>query len=304
METLWKLNNLGKKYVIRSGAGIEEVTALDGVSLDIFEGETFGVIGESGSGKTTLGKAMIRLVEPDSGEVYFRGMKVTGLSGKELLKARKNFQIVFQDPYRSLNPRMTAGGSVAEGIQGGSRSEKRDRVKEIFEMVGISPERIDDFPHQFSGGEKQRVSIARALSTSPAFIVCDEPTSNLDLSIQAKILNLFIDLKEKMNLTYLFISHNIKVVEFIADRVAVMYGGRILEYGSTGRVIGNPLHPYTRTLVAASFFKKPDGYKKAGNAGKRGCRFIPDCPYGKELCRNEKPVLLQAEENHFVACFK
>lgn len=251
METLWKLNNLGKKYRIRSGTGIEEVTALDSISLEIFRGETFGVIGESGSGKTTLGKTMIRLIEPSCGDVYFKGMKVTGLSGKELLRVRKNFQIVFQDPFRSLNPRMTVGSAVGEGIQTGSKIEKRDRVKELFEMVGINLERIDEFPHQFSGGEKQRISIARALSTSPEFIVCDEPTSSLDLSIQAKILNLLLDLKEKMGLTYLFISHNIKVVEFLADRIAVMKAGKIVESGSTAEVIGNPRHPYTKLLISA-----------------------------------------------------
>jgi ABC-type oligopeptide transport system ATPase subunit len=251
METLWKVNDLKKEYTIRSGAGVEKVTALDGVSLEIFRGETFGVIGESGSGKTTLGKAMIRLVEPDSGGAYFKDMNVTELSGKQLLKARRNFQIVFQDPYKSLNPRMSAGGAVAEGVQGG-RVEKRERVKELFEMVGINPERVDDFPHQFSGGEKQRVSIARALSTSPEFVVCDEPTSSLDLSIQAKILNLFMELKEKMDLTYLFISHNIRVVEFIADRVAVMYKGKIVESGATAEVIGNPMHPYTKLLISSA----------------------------------------------------
>ncbi len=250
METLWKLDNLGKKYFIRSGAGVEEIAALDGVSLEIFKGETFGVIGESGSGKTTLGKTMIRLVEPSSGDAYFKGTCITGLNSRELLKARKNFQIIFQDPFKSLNPRMTVGGAVAEGIRTGGRKEKRERAKELFEMVGISPERVDEFPHQFSGGEKQRVSIARALSTSPEFIVCDEPTSSLDLSIQAKILNLLTELKEKMNLTYLFISHNIRVVEFIADRVAVMYRGRIVECGATAEVMENPLHPYTKLLMS------------------------------------------------------
>ncbi len=304
METLWKLDNLGKRYVIRSDTGLEEITALEGVNLDVFKGETFGVIGESGSGKTTLGKAMIRLVEPSSGDVYFRGTKITDLTGKELLKARKNFQIVFQDPFKSLNPRMTVGGAVAEGIQAGSRQEKRDRVKGLFEMVGISPERIDEFPHQFSGGEKQRVSIARALSTSPAFIVCDEPTSNLDLSIQAKILNLLVELKEKMGLTYLFISHNLKVVEFIADRIAVMYAGRIVEYGNTEKIIRNPLHPYTKILVEASFFKRVDSDRKKEEQVRRGCGFVSFCPHGKEICYNEKPALQQLEEGHFVSCFR
>jgi oligopeptide/dipeptide ABC transporter ATP-binding protein len=304
METLWKIKNLDKRYTIRSGPRLEEVIALDDISMEIFRGETFGVIGESGSGKTTLGKTMIRLVEPDSGQVYFNGIDITGLSRRELLNARKNFQIVFQDPYRSLNPRMTTGSAVAEGIPKCSKAEKRNRVKELFEMVGISSERVDDFPHQFSGGEKQRVSIARALSTSPVFIVCDEPTSNLDLSIQAKILNLFIELKEKMDLTYLFISHNIKVVEFIADRIAVMYAGQIVEYGSTPEVIGNPLHPYTKLLISSAFFKGADVDKRTVNHGKGGCSFVSSCPYSEDVCLREKPLLKQVKKDHFVACFR
>ncbi len=303
-QMLWKLYNLGKRYFIRAGTGMEEVIALDNVSLEILKGETFGVIGESGSGKTTLGKAMIRLVEPDYGEAYFRGINVTGLKGRDLVRMRKKFQIVFQDPYRSLNPRMTAGSAVAEGIQKCSKMEKKNRVKELFEMVGISSERIDDFPHQFSGGEKQRISIARALSTSPEFIVCDEPTSNLDLSIQAKILNLFIELKEKMDLTYLFISHNIKVVEFIADRIAVMYAGRIVEYGDKKKITGNPLHPYTKLLISSSFFKGGGVEKKVFEHKKQGCCFAAVCSYSKEICLNEKPELRQFEENHFAACFR
>jgi len=304
METLWKLNNLGKKYFIRAGTGIEEITALDSVNMEIFGGETFGVIGESGSGKTTLGKTMIRLVEPTSGEVYFKGSKVTGMREKEFIKLRRNFQIVFQDPYRSLNPRMSVGNAIMEGIkEDAGRAQKRENARHLMELVGIAPERIDEFPHQFSGGERQRVAVARALSASPSFIVCDEPTSNLDLSIQAKILNLFIELKEKLNLTYLFISHNIKIIEFIADRVAVMYGGRIVEYGSTSRVIGNPIHPYTKLLIASSFFKKAETDKILHQTERQGCPFIHLCPHARERCGAEKPELLPAEENHFVACF-
>jgi oligopeptide/dipeptide ABC transporter ATP-binding protein len=304
METLWKIDNLGKKYLIRSGAGVEEVTALESVSMDISEGETFGLIGESGSGKTTLGKTILRLVEPTYGKVYFRGIELTDLKDREVLRLRRNFQIVFQDPYSSLNPRMTVGGAVMEGVRGKSSAERRDRVKEIFETVGISPERINEFPHQFSGGEKQRVSIARALSTSPVFIVCDEPTSNLDLSIQAKILNLFIELKEKMNLTYLFISHDIKIIEFISDRVAVMYRGEVVETGTTEKVIKNPLHPYTELLIRSSLYRGAETGRKRYEPSKNGCRFLPSCPYSKEVCRTERPILRQVEEGHSVACFR
>ena len=304
MEILWKVNNLSKKYFIRGLTGAEEITALDAVDMEIFSGETFGVIGESGSGKTTLGKTMIRLVEPTSGEICFRGSKITGMRDREFVKLRRNFQIVFQDPYRALNPRMTVGNAIMEGIrEEAGRAQKKEKTGHLLELVGIAPERIDEFPHQFSGGERQRVAVARALSTSPSFIVCDEPTSNLDLSIQAKILNLFVELKEKLNLTYLFISHNIKIIEFIADRVAVMYGGRIVEYGSTAKVLGNPLHPYTKLLVAASFFKKTEADKNLRKAERCGCPFIHLCPHGREICRGEKPELFSVEENHFVACF-
>ncbi|MBN1444480.1 MAG: ABC transporter ATP-binding protein [Candidatus Omnitrophica bacterium] len=304
METLWKLNKLSKKYFIRGLTGAEEITALDSVEMEIFGGETFGVIGESGSGKTTLGKTMIRLVEPTSGEIYFKGSKITGMREKEFIKLRRSFQIVFQDPYRALNPRMAVGNAIMEGIrEGAGRAQKKEKAGHMLELVGIAPERIDDFPHQFSGGERQRVAVARALSTSPSFMVCDEPTSNLDLSIQAKILNLFIELKEKLNLTYLFISHNIKIIEFIADRVAVMYAGRIAEYGSTARVLGNPLHPYTKLLVAASFFKKTETDKIPYKVEKQGCPFSRLCPDVREICRKEKPELMPAEEGHFVACF-
>lgn len=303
MEILWKLNKLNKKYFIRGLTGAEEITALDAVDMEILSGEIFGVIGESGSGKTTLGKTMIRLAEPTSGEISFQGNKITGMREKEFIRLRRNFQIVFQDPYRSLNPRMTVGNAIMEGIKeeaGGA--QKKEKARHLLDMVGIAPERIDEFPHQFSGGERQRVAVARALSTSPSFIICDEPTSNLDLSIQAKILNLFIELKEQLNLTYLFISHNMKIIEFIADRVAVMYAGRIVEYGRTARVLGNPLHPYTKLLVAASFLKKTGVDKNIWKAEKNGCSFIQLCPHRREICRSEKPKLLPAEENHFVAC--
>lgn len=251
MDKMWKLEGVSKKYHIRKGY---EILALDNVCLEIYRGETFGVIGESGSGKTTLGKVMVRLIEPTEGKIYFKDRCITDLREKEIARLRKEFQIVFQDPYRSLNPRMKVGDSVMEGIKEKTgMTEKRERVKYLLQMVGIEPERINDYPHQFSGGERQRIAIARALSTSPSFIVCDEPTSNLDLSVQAKILNLFMELKERFSLTYMFISHNIKVINFIADRVAVMYKGRVVEYGKKEDVMKNPVHPYTDILISSAF---------------------------------------------------
>ncbi|MCM8761860.1 MAG: ABC transporter ATP-binding protein [Candidatus Omnitrophica bacterium] len=301
MECLWKLENVSKKYDVKKG---DEVLALNSVSFEILKGETFGVIGESGSGKTTLGKVMIGLIEPTEGKIYFRDTSLTDLRGKKLLNLRKEFQIVFQDPYRSLNPKMRVKDTVMEGIRDNTgMKEKREKVKELLGMVGIEPARMYDYPHQFSGGERQRIAIARALSTSPSFIVCDEPTSNLDLSVQAKILNLFLELKERLNLTYLFISHNIKVVDFIADRVAVMYKGRIVEYGEKVDIIKNPLHPYTSVLILSAFLRKADINEKEKSAGK-GCAFYPLCIYAKTLCSEHIPQLKEIDKGHFVACFK
>jgi len=242
--------DLKKVYRIKSDRTIQEVVAIDNINLKIFKGETFGVIGESGSGKTTLGKTIIKLIEPTSGEIYFRNNNLLALDNRNLRNIRRHFQIVFQDPYKSLNPRLSVGSAVAESICCPDRKRTTERAKEILQTVGISPKRYDQYPHQFSGGERQRIAIARALSTEPEFIVCDEPTSNLDLSIQAKILNLFLDLKETLGLTYLFISHNLQVMKFISDRIAVIYRGKIVEEGETSQIITHPQHPYTKTLLS------------------------------------------------------
>lgn len=255
METLIKAAGLKKVYMVKTDGGQEEITAIDHVDMEVFQEETFGVIGESGSGKTTLGKAVIKLVEPTAGDIYFREVNLLNLSEKKLRNLRKHFQIIFQDPYRSLNPRISIGNAVAEGVTYLAGKDRVARAKELLEMVGIEPKRYGSFPHQFSGGERQRIAIARALSTNPELIVCDEPTSNLDLSIQAKILNLFIELKEKLDLTYLFITHNLRIIEFIADRVAVMHRGKIVEVGNTRQITQNPRHPYTKTLIAKGRFQ-------------------------------------------------
>ncbi|MCS7180890.1 MAG: ATP-binding cassette domain-containing protein [bacterium] len=248
METLWKVENLRKVYEIKSEFKREKIVALKDINLEIYKGEIFGLVGESGSGKTTFGKVIIKLIEPDEGRIIYKDTDITNLPERILRKYRRNFQIIFQDPYKSLNPRLPCGVTVMEGIIG-SKKEKFEKAVEILNMVGIKKERFYNFPHQFSGGERQRIAIARALSTEPEFIVCDEPTSNLDVSIQGQILNLFIELKEKFNLTYLFITHNLKIIRFLADRVAIMYKGEIVEIGKTEKIFESPKHSYTEKLL-------------------------------------------------------
>ncbi|MCM8809191.1 MAG: ATP-binding cassette domain-containing protein [Candidatus Omnitrophica bacterium] len=252
METLWKIENLTKEYEVKTEFQRMKIIALKNINLEILKGEILGLVGESGSGKTTLGKIIIRLVEPDRGKIIYRDIDITNLPEKKLRKYRKNFQIIFQDPYKSLNPRIPCGLTVMEGIIG-NKKEKYEKAVELLNLVGIKKERFYDYPHQFSGGERQRIAIARALSTNPEFIVCDEPTSNLDVSIQGQILNLFIELKEKFNLTYLFITHNLKIIKFLADRVGIMYKGEIVEIGNTNQIFENPSHTYTQKLIESSF---------------------------------------------------
>lgn len=252
METLWKIKNLTKKFEVKSEFRSIKINALKNINLEIYKGEILGLAGESGSGKTTLGKVIIRLIEPDEGKIIYRDIDITKLSEKILRKYRKNFQIIFQDPYKSLNPRIPCGLTVMEGISG-NKKEKYEKAVEILNLVGIKKERFYDYPHQFSGGERQRIAIARAIAPQPEFIVCDEPTSNLDVSIQGQILNLFIEFKEKFNLTYLFITHNLKILKFLADRVGIMYKGEIVEIGKTEEIFENPKHPYTKKLIESSF---------------------------------------------------
>jgi ABC-type oligopeptide transport system ATPase subunit len=237
------------------------VRAVDGVSFDVEPGETFGLVGESGSGKTTTGRCILRLVEPTSGEVRFNGRDVLGLRADELRRARRDMQIVFQDPYSSLNPRMCVRRIVEEPLvihKLGTKGERRDRVAELSRLVGLDPAHLDRYPHEFSGGQRQRIGLARALALNPSLIVADEPVSALDVSVQAQVVNLLMDLQERLELTYLFIAHDLRLVEHICGRVAVMYRGRILEMGPAAALFSHPAHPYTRALLSAIPVPDPD----------------------------------------------
>jgi ABC-type oligopeptide transport system ATPase subunit len=256
MAPLLAVRNLVKEFSRKQGLfrGASTVRAVDGVSFTIDEGETFGLVGESGSGKTTTGRCILRLIEPTSGEVRFKGEDVLSFSRARLRQSRRDMQIVFQDPYSSLNPRMRVGSIVEEPlvIHGiGDRASRRARVAELFELVGLDPEQLRRYPHQFSGGQRQRIGLARALALNPSLIIADEPVSALDVSVQAQVINLLMDLQERLKLTYLFIAHDLRLVRHICERVAVMYQGRIVEMGTTESLFVAPAHPYTRALLSA-----------------------------------------------------
>ncbi len=308
---------LRKHYPVASGFLSRErlaVRALDGVDITIAAGETLGVVGESGCGKSTLGRCLLRLVEPTGGEVRFDGHDLLTLSASAMRQMRREMQIIFQDPYASLNPRMRVGRIVAEGLEVHDLAhghEKRRRVEELLVKVGLGPEHYDRYPHEFSGGQRQRIGIARALAVGPRFIVADEPVSALDLSIQAQVLNLLADLQEQMGLAYLFISHDLRVVEHISHRVAVMYLGRIVEQAPRETLYANPRHPYTRALLAA--VPVPDPRRRAHREPLRGdvpsplhppsgCAFHPRCPFAEPRCRAETPALIEGAGGHAVAC--
>lgn len=296
------------------GGPARVVRAVDGVTLDIRARETFALVGESGCGKTTLGRVMLRLQEPSSGTVAYRGTDLTGLDEATMNGLRKKLQIVFQDPYASLNPRMRVGEILSEPLRShgfGTADEIRDRCAELLEMVGLRRQYLRNYPHQFSGGQRQRIGIARALANRPDFVVCDESVSALDVSIQAQVLNLLAELQDQLSLTYLFITHDLAVVRQFADRVGVMFLGRVVEVGTTEEMFARPLHPYTMLLMAA--VPRPDprlrGRERPMMQGEipspmnlpSGCRFHTRCPFAREICRTEDPAL-QDRDGRAVAC--
>ena len=316
---LLKVNNLVKHFPIKGGIfgrASEKVHAVDGVSFELNAGETLGVVGESGCGKSTTGRCILRLIEPTSGEVWFDGKNVTALGKTELRAMARDMQIIFQDPYASLNPRMTVGSIIGEALTihqlTHSAREYEDRIVELLETVGLNADHMRRYPHEFSGGQRQRIGIARALAVSPKLIVCDEAVSALDVSIQAQVINLLEDLQAKFGLTYVFIAHDLSVVEHISNRVAVMYLGRIVEIASSRDLYTRPKHPYTEALLSAVPIPDPTVKRKRimlqGDVPSPihpppGCHFHTRCPIAqKGLCDVQKPELKMSSDGHWVAC--
>lgn len=316
--SLLEVRNLVKHYLVKGGilAGRwEKVRAVDGVSLSIARGETLGLVGESGCGKSTLGRLLVRLEEPTAGKIFFTGEDITDCTGKRLRKLRRHFQIIFQDSSSSLNPRRTVGAIIEEPLAnfGVTKKERRERVCELLALVGLESGDASKYPHEFSGGQRQRINIARALALQPELVVCDEPVSNLDVSIRAQILNLLRDLKRKLNLSYLFISHDLAAVNYLADRVAVMYLGKIVEILPAEGLVSRARHPYTRALLQAVPEPNPrqradlkpvvQGEPPDSANPPLGCRFHPRCPEAQRECRQKEPELKEVGEGHWVRCY-
>ena len=316
-QTLLEVNDLKKHFPIRGGVlgrTVGYVYAVDGVSFKIGKGETMGLVGESGCGKTTVGRCILRLIETTAGEIRFEGLDITKIDDRQMAKLRPKMQIVFQDPYASLNPRMTIKDIVGEpmlvnGIAKGL--ELRRRVLELLLIVGLSEDHMNRFPHEFSGGQRQRIGVARALSLNPEFVVLDEPTSSLDVSVQAQTLNMLQDLQRKLGLTYLFISHNLSVIKHMSERIAVMYLGKIVEIASKAELFRSQLHPYTQALFAAIPIPDPEISRERIVLGgdvpspvnpPSGCRFNPRCPKMIPACKEEEPQPIEVRKDHYVAC--
>lgn len=295
------------------------VKAVDDVSFDVYPGETFGLVGESGCGKTTVGRTLVRLYEPDGGRIFFDGKDITSIHGKERRELTRRMQMVYQDPYASLNPFFTVGEIIKEGLEihhiGADDHERMQMVYELLEKVGLHAEHANRFPHEFSGGQRQRVGLARSLAVNPEFIVCDEAISALDVSVQAQIVNLLVDLQKEMKLTYLFIAHDLSMVRYISDEICVMYLGQMVETGYTSEVYDHPLHPYTQGLLDAVPVADPDFEADRKNQvilqgevtspvnPSPGCRFAARCPFAEERCRHETPELREIRKGHRLACF-
>ena len=315
MEKLLEIKNLKKHFIIKGEkAGQNRLRAVDDVSFDVFKGETLGLVGESGSGKTTAGRTLLRLYEPTAGTIIYDGKDITKMP---IQPYRRKMQYIFQDPYASLNPRMTVGDIVGEPIDihnlASNKAERRERINSLLEQVGLNSEQATRYPHEFSGGQRQRIGIARALAVEPEFIVCDEPVSALDVSIQAQIINMLEKLQQDMGLTYLFIAHDLAVVKHISQRIGVMYLGKIVELTETRELHARPMHPYTRALLSAipAFDPQVNRSKKRiileGEIPNpltppKGCVFSTRCPYAKEICREQTPVLKEMSSGHQVAC--
>jgi oligopeptide transport system ATP-binding protein len=319
-KVLVRLENLKKYFPITRGIVLQrhvgDVKAVDDVSFSIYSGETLGLVGESGCGKSTTGRTILQLYRPTAGSVYLDGVDLAALSGGDLRQMRQRMQMIFQDPYASLNPRMTVGSIIGEPLEifGIARGkDKQERVEELLRLVGLNPYFANRYPHEFSGGQRQRVGVARALALEPDFIVCDEPISALDVSIQAQVVNLLEDLQERMGLTYLFIAHDLSMVRHISDRVAVMYLGKIVELTSRDELYLNPLHPYTEALLSAVPIPDPvieeqreriilEGDVPSPSNPPKGCNFNTRCPLAVDECFEVEPEFREVAEEHWVAC--
>jgi len=317
-NALLKVRNLKKYFPVRGGLFskiVGHVKAVDGVSFDIKKGETLGLVGESGCGKTTAGRTILRLLEPTAGEVEIAGMNIYQVGKNEIRKARREMQIIFQDPFGSLNPRMTVGDIVGESlfIHNLVKDKKsgEQKIVKLLKTVGLNSSHMRRYPHEFSGGQRQRIGIARALALNPKLIICDEPVSALDVSIQAQVINLLEELQNEFQLTYLFIAHDLSVVKHISDRVAVMYLGKIVELTTAEDLYSNPMHPYTKALLSAVPIPDPtlkrqrivlEGDVPSPFNPPKGCRFHPRCSYAKSICKEKEPTLIDVGNQHYVAC--
>jgi oligopeptide/dipeptide ABC transporter ATP-binding protein len=317
-EALLEVRKLKKYFPVSGGLfqrRVGYVRAVDGVDLAVQSGQSFGLVGESGSGKTTVGKTILRLIEPTEGEIIFEGQDLCQLSEPEMRKRREDMQMIFQDPYSSLNPRMTVKRIVGEPLvvhKWGKGRALDDRVRELISLVGLMEDHLYRYPHEFSGGQRQRIGVARALAMEPKLLILDEPTSALDVSVQAQVLDLFLDLQQRLNLTYLFISHDLAVIRYICDHVALMYMGKILEQAPVEEIFERPMHPYTQALLSAMPVADPEFQPEeiilegeiSTMGGEEGtCRFGPRCPARDSArCRDEEPVLKELEDGHLVAC--
>ncbi|MDY0018874.1 MAG: dipeptide ABC transporter ATP-binding protein [Anaerolineae bacterium] len=319
-EVILKVENLKKYFPIKRGVfrhRVGDVKAVDGVSFNVYKGETLGLVGESGCGKTTTGRTIIRLYEPTEGQVDFQGVDLAKLTGAELRHTRRKIQMIFQDPYASLSPRMSVLGIVGEPMEihhlVKTPNERKERVAELLEMVGLDPAFMNRFPHEFSGGQRQRIGVARALALNPDMIICDEPISALDVSIQAQVVNLLEELQAKVDLTYIFIAHDLSMVRHISNRVAVMYLGKIVELTDRETLYTNPLHPYTQALLSAVPVPNPEIEEKRQRTILEGdlpspahppvgCNFNTRCPRAFDHCHVEEPPMIEVEPGHFCAC--